>query len=76
MLQMVSNSLLDNAGAFALSLIPVLTTPIAYRYSFPARLFWRMVGIVAVFVGLPFAWLESLFGYPMAGIFFAQKPRA
>ncbi len=69
-----SNSVWDNAGIFALSVVPAATTPVACSHlSLPARLCWRSLGALVTFVGLPFAWLERLFGNPRAGVFFAQK---
>lgn len=69
-----SNNIWDNAGLFALSLVPLATTSVAcVKLSLPARLFWRGVGVLATFAGLPFAWLEKIFEHPGAGVFFAQK---
>lgn len=69
-----SYSLWNNAGIFALSIVPTATTPAACTHSsLFARLGWRSLGALLVFAGLPFAWLERLCGSPSAGIFFAQK---
>ncbi len=69
-----SYNLWVNAGLFALSLVPLATTPIAcVSLSLNARLFWRGMGVLATFAGLPFAWLEKIGGHPSTGVFFAQK---
>ncbi len=68
-----SNSLLCNAGIFALSLVPSATVSIAYTTSAMEGLLWRAAGILMTFVGLPFAWAEKLAHHPRAGVFFAQK---
>lgn len=68
-----SQNIWDIAGYFALSLIPQATTTVACTQPTVVRFFWRSVGILATLIGLPFSWLEALYGYPSAGVFFAQR---
>lgn len=69
-----SQNVWDNVGIFALSLVPKATTPVARGQLSPfAGLLWRGLGVLATFGGLPFAYMESLWKRPRAGVFFAQK---
>lgn len=70
-----SGSPLDEAGIFALSLLPSSSTPVAYTATRTAvRMLYRLSGAVLTLLLLPVADLACRVHRASIGVFFAQKP--
>ncbi len=70
-----SGSSLDEAGVFALSLLPSSSTPIAYTtIGSAARMLYRLGGASLTLLSLPVAYLACKLRRSSIAVFFAQKP--